>query len=283
MVRLGLIALLGVFVLAALGALGLRWADDVADARVKGELRVLGAGTSAVFDPAMVEGLPEPAQRFFLYALSPGAPLGTVAEITMQGQLDLGPADAPNPQPMQATQVLAPPYGFVWTVQMEAVSGSDALAPATSWSRFRLFGVVPAGRGGGDADHKLSAFGRMVGEGLFWTPAAFLPAANAGWEEIEWTAIDTQTAEVFVRYGDLEQTAQIRIDADGKPQYVVFPRWSNENPQRQYRHQPFGGDMSAFRDFDGTRVPTHVIGGNNYGTPEYRPFFDARDVTVSYR
>jgi hypothetical protein len=37
------------------------------------------------FDPAMVAGLPEPAQRFFKFAIAPGTPLLPVAEIDMGG------------------------------------------------------------------------------------------------------------------------------------------------------------------------------------------------------
>ena len=38
------------------------------------------------------------------------------------------------------------------------VSGSDS----ASWTRFRIFGIVPVGRLGGDPDHTRSAFGRYV-------------------------------------------------------------------------------------------------------------------------
>jgi hypothetical protein len=36
--------------------------------------------------------------------------------------------------------------------------------------------------------------------------------------------------------------------------------------------------VSQYQDFGGIRIPTHVEGGNFYGTAEYLPFFFA-DVT----
>jgi hypothetical protein len=122
----------------------------------------------------------------------------------------------------------------------------------------------------------------MVGEGLFWTPAAFLPAAEVGWDRIEWRAVGDNSAAVTVEKDGLVQEARIDLAADGRPLRAVFPRWSNENPERIYRRQPFGGDLSEFRNFEGFRLPTMVTGGNHYGTPEYFPFFKARVENVTF-
>jgi hypothetical protein len=232
----------------------------------------------------MVADLPEPARRFFTFAIAPGTPLATAARIEMRGVLDLGSREAPNPSPMRAEQVLAPPHGFVWRVGMGgamAVAGSDALGPDGSWSRFRILGGLPVARAGG-ADHRRSSFGRMVGEGLFWTPAAFLPAAGAGWDALDWKAVDAATARVTVRAGGLEQSADVTVDPEGRPLHVVFPRWSDVNEARAYRLQPFGGDLSAFETFGGFRLPTRVVGGNHYGTARYHPFFQAEVTDVTF-
>ena len=58
-----------------------------------------------------------------------------------------------------------------------------------------------------------------------------------------------------------------------------FERWSNANPEKQHRLQPFGGYLSEFRYFDGFRLPTHVEAGNHFATDQYFPFFVA-DVTA---
>jgi hypothetical protein len=48
----------------------------------------------ASYDPRMVADLPEPARRFFDFAIEPGTPLRTVVEIAMAGQLSLGTKQA---------------------------------------------------------------------------------------------------------------------------------------------------------------------------------------------
>ncbi len=233
------------------------------------------------FDPAMVSDLPEPAQRYFRFTIAKGAPLHTVSVVEMGGELSLGTKDDPRLRPMTAQQILAPPHGFIWRVRVAdfvPVTGSDALTPDARWSRFRLLNVVPVARAGGDPDHRLSSFGRLVADGLLWAPAAFLPAADAGWDEIRWEAAAPDIAAVTVRIGDLEQRAEVHLDEQGRPVRIVFQRWSDENAERVHRLQPFGGNLSAFETFDGFRLPTRAVAGNHYGTDDYHPFFLA-DVT----
>jgi hypothetical protein len=161
------------------------------------------------------------------------------------------------------------------------VTGSDALTPETTWSRFRLLDALPVARAGGDADHRRSSFGRLVADGLIWAPAAFLPAAGAGWDAIRWEAAGPDAAAVTVAAGGLEQRAEIHVDAAGRLTRVTFQRWSDENPERVHRLQPFGGDLSAYRDFGGVRLPARAVAGNHYGTDAYHAFFlaDVSDVT----
>src|SRR5688572_4648126 len=66
------------------------------------ELQVSGGGE--VFDPAMVDGLPEPAQRYLRHAIAPGTPLARSVRLTMHGTLRLSPGG--GALPMRAEQVL---------------------------------------------------------------------------------------------------------------------------------------------------------------------------------
>ncbi|WGH78561.1 DUF6544 family protein [Jannaschia ovalis] len=281
---------LGLAALLALGA-GAALALRAADARAEGALRaaLLKAGRDApapAFHPAMLDGLPAPARRFFRFAIAPGTPLRIAATIEMGGTLSLGPRDDARDQPMTARQILAPPHGFLWQVETGGamrLTGSDALGAGTSSTRFRLLSALPVVRVAGDPNHFRSAFGRMVGEGLFWTPAAFLPQAQSGWDALAWEAVDGDTARVVVAKYGLEQAAEITVDPEGRLLRVVFRRWSNENAARRYRLQPFGGDVSGFARFDGFGLPTRVTGGNHYGTELYHPFFKAKATRITLR
>jgi hypothetical protein len=256
---------------------GRRALDRRADDRTWKAL-VQGAGPAQlVFDPTMIEDLPDPAQRYFLYSIRVGAPLYRVVEIEMTGELGLGSKDQPKYRPMSAHQILAPPHGLLWELTAGPISGSDGATPHTSWTRFWLFGLVPVARTGGNEDHHRSAFGRVVAEGAIWAPASLLPG-----EAVRWESVDESVARAIVSFGSFEQAVDITVADDGQPTRVVIQRWSNENPDKRFREQPFGGDLSTFEEFDGYRLPTRVEGGNHIGTDDYFPFFKARVTTIRF-
>jgi hypothetical protein len=250
--------------------------DRRADRVERQRLTALQPAAPEPFDPGMVADLPEPARRYFAYTIRPGTPLLPVAEIDMRGQFSLGTKEAPNYQPMEARQILAAPEGFVWAMRTRGglpISGSDS----RRWTRFRLFGLIPVARLGGDPDHARSAFGRYVAEAVFWTPAALLPGPDVSWE-----AVDETTARVRVLHGALEQAVDVTVDAEGRPLQVSLQRWSDANPDKVHRLQPFGGVMSDFRDVDGYRLPFRVEGGNMFGTEAYFPFFRAEVTGIRF-
>ncbi len=267
----------GVLVALCLGILALAFLlllDRRADRTEWNRLASLQPTAPERFSPDMVADLPEPARRYFSYMIEPGTPLLPVAEIDMTGQFSLGTRDEPRYQPMEARQILAAPEGFVWSMRTRGgmpISGSDS----GQWTRFRIFGLVPVARLGGDPDHTRSAFGRYAAEAAIWAPAALQPGPGITWE-----AVDGDTARVTVRHGDLSQAVDLTVDDEGKPVTAVFQRWSNANPDKEHRLQPFGAVMSDFRKVGGYRLPFRVEAGNMFGTDEYHPFFlaDATEI-----
>jgi hypothetical protein len=250
--------------------------DRRADRAEWDRLAALQPEDPELFDPAMVAGLPEPAHRYFGYTIRPGAPLLPVVEIDMREQFSLGNRDAPNYQPMDARQILVAPDGFVWAMRARGgipVAGSDSCR----WTRFRLLGLIPVARAGGDTDHARSAFGRCIGEAAISSPAALL--AGPG---VAWSADDGDTARVTVTRGDLVQTVDVTVDAEGRPVEIPFQRWTNANPDRACRLQPFGAVMSDFREVGGYRLPFHVETGNMFGTEAYFPFFVAEVTDIRF-
>lgn len=275
-----LLALLAVvaIVLVVLGAW--RWTDNAACEKAWADLAALQPAAPPVFDPAMVAGLPEPAQRFFRFAIEAGTPLYTVAEIRMQGEFSLGDKAEPNYMPMRAKQMLAAPQGFIWKVRAGDTiwfSGSDGANQGTSWSRFWLFGILPVARAGNSEDHARASFGRYVAEAAFWTPAALLPG-----EGVRWEGVDESTARVSVTCMGLQQAFDVTVDAEGRPLKIVFERWSDANPSKTYQLQPFGGYLSDYREFEGFRLPTRIEAGNFFETEDYFPFFKATVTSVRF-
>lgn len=273
-----LIVILLIVILVGLAALWFwRQADHGSDRAAMAGLGRVQPLRPERFEPTLVADLPEPARRYFRFTIAPGTPLYTVARIEMDGRFGMGTKNQPEYLDMKATQILAMPDGFVWKMAagrgLMRVSGSDS----ERWTRFWLFGLIPVARAGGTSDHRRSAFGRCVAEAVFWTPAALLPARGVRWE-----LVDANTARVFVRHRGLEQAVDVRVADDGQPTQVSFFRWSNANPERVHRLQPFGGVLSEFRDFGGFRLPTRVEAGNFFGADDYFPFFVANVTDISF-
>lgn len=281
MTVLGVIAaLLAVLVLAMQTW---RLADQRAADAAWAELQRRALGRVEVFDPAMLQGLPEAARRYFLYTIAPGTPLHTVSEIRMRGEIGLGDRAAPGYQPMRARQILAPPHGFVWRLEAAGsgamrMSGSDALTGERSWTRFWLLWTLPVVRAGRDANHLRSSLGRIAAEAVFWAPAALLPQNGVRWEEGEAPG----RARAVLTRGALAQSLDIEVAESGRPLWVMIPRWSNANAQGEWRVQPFGGHLNDFRTFGGFTLPTRVDGGNHFGAEDYFPFFRARVEDVRF-
>ncbi|MCZ0812215.1 hypothetical protein N5A93_08230 [Roseovarius sp. EGI FJ00037] len=229
-----------------------------------------------LFDPEMVTDLPEPAQRYFAYTIRPGTPLLPVAVIKMTGEFSLESKDDPKYRRMEARQILAAPEGFVWAMRMRGgvpISGSDS----GSWTRFRVFGLIPVARQGGDPDHTRSAFGRYVAETAIWAPAALMPGPG-----VSWSTVDEYTARVTITHGELEQAVDVTVNPEGRPVEVSFQRWSNANPEKVHRLQPFGAVMSDFREVGGYRLPFRIEAGNMFGTEDYFPFFLADVIDIRF-
>jgi len=233
------------------------------------------------FDPSLVANLPEPARRFFTATIEPGTPIRTVAEISMHGELSLGSKEDPAYLPMQACQLLAPPFGFYWHVNagrgFMSFMGSDGSFANNSWTRFWLAGLIPVARMGNNPDHAKSSFGRFMADSIFWVPAALLPSAA-----VTWSAIDTNTARVTVERNALSQAFDLTVDEAGRPTKIRFERWSDANVSKTYRRQPFGGYFYDFQNFDGYWLPTTIVAGNHFETDEYFPFFKATVDAVRF-
>lgn len=268
--RMVIISVLALALLLALTLLIWRHLDQRADHAEMARLRALQPDNPPRFDHALISDLPEPARRFFTFAIAEGTPLYTVATVKMQGQISQGTKDNHTYSDMQATQVIAAPDGSVWAMIGGPPYLRIAVTDSAQWTRVWVAGIVPVAHVGGTEDHARSAFGRFAAEALFWTPAAVLPSAHVSWE-----GLSENVARMTIRNGTLEQSVDVTVAGDGRPTQVVFQRWSDENPRKIYQLQPFGGVLSEFQTFSGFRVPTRVEAGNHFGTDAYFPFFKA--------
>ncbi len=125
-------------------------------------------------------------------------------------------------------------------------------------------------------DHARAAAARMVMESV-WAPAALLPQSGAVWTQ-------TGADQAEVRFPELRgvEPIYLSLDAAGRVLELTTLRWSDANPDRSYRLQPFGGRTLRHATHQGFTIPIAMEIGNLYGTPEYAPFFRAHLTRVEY-
>ncbi|GAA1908789.1 hypothetical protein GCM10009716_18410 [Streptomyces sodiiphilus] len=207
----------------------------------------------------MVAGLPEPVRRWLTHAIAPGTPLRETAELSMRGEIRLGAW-----RPFRATQVLAPPRGFIWAATTRVaglpVTGYDRYSRGTGEMRWRLLRAVPVMSATG-ADITRSAAGRLAGE-LPLVPAAALRP------EVSWHPVDAARATASVRVGDEECRVTLTVSPSGAPESVTVPRWGNPD-KAGYREHTFGGVFTDQAFFDGFTIPCGGRFGWWYGSSRW--------------
>ena len=208
------------------------------------------------FDPDPVAGLPEPARRWLTHALAPGTPLWSSVQLRMRGRIRIGAWRS-----FTASQVLAPPHGFIWAATARVaglpVTGFDRYGAGTGQMRWRLLGLVPVVTGAGP-DVTRSAAGRLAGEGVCWLPSAFGAA--------RWSAgPEPDTAVATWRIGDADESVHLRVDPEGALREVRLQRWGNPDGQAFGRH-PFGVAIEDERCFGGVTIPSVLRAGWWWGT-----------------
>ncbi|WP_209428301.1 DUF6544 family protein [Pararhodobacter sp. SW119] len=269
-----LLALVGVLILALALGFWVHSRDRAQAARVWAALETAREADPPAFDPAMVADLPEVAQRYFARAIEPGTPLHRLVRLEMAGSFIMNG----NAMPMSARQILAPPArGFVWQAEVGTglmrFAGSDgyhrAAGRAESWTKFWLRGLIPLVRVGDTEDHARAAATRVTMEAI-WAPASLLPQFGA-----QWVQTGPDSAEIRFDHAQRIAPMQITLDAAGNPVEVWAMRWTDANPEKVYRLQPFGGRMLDMGRYAGFLIPTSVEMGNMWGTPDYAPFFRA--------
>ncbi|MGY1770909.1 DUF6544 family protein [Blastococcus sp. SYSU D00813] len=232
-----------------------------------------GHRPAEVFDPALVAGLPAAARRWLTHAVAPGTPLWPSVVLDMRGEIRLGAW-----RPFTATQVLAPPNGFVWAATARfaglRVAGFDRYSSGSGQMDWRLGGVVPVMRASGP-DVTRSAAGRLAGE------AALAPTTALG---AAWTAgADDGSAVARWRIGDQDESAEFTVGPDGRLVGVVMQRWGDPGGEPFGRY-PFGVAIEAEETFSGVTIGSSLRAGWWWGTDRQAEgeFFRARITGVRF-
>lgn len=233
------------------------------------------AAPQSALEPATVELLPEPAQRWLSHAISAGTPLFSSVELAMRGVIRLGRWRA-----FTARQVLGSLDGFIWAATARVaglpVVGFDRYTDGVGQLRWRLLGLVPV-MSGTSTDITRSAAGRLAAEG-----AVLLPT---GFRRLSWTAGPTPDVAVATcRIGDAEESVQLRVGPGGQLLGLVMQRWGNPNGE-PYGRYPFGVAVEAERTFAGVTIPGTFRAGWWWDTARQAEgeFFRAEITAATFR
>lgn len=217
-----------------------------------------GRGVPHRFTDAELIGLPEPVKSYLLSSLSPGVPLATAVRLEMRGSIKIG-----RWLPFRAEEVLAPHEGFVWAARVAGViRGSDAFIEGRGGMSWKLFGLVPIVRAGGE-DYARSATGRFASEAM-WLPTVLLPRFG-----VSWRARGSSDITASFSVGDVPLDLRFAIAEDGGLRSMVFDRWRAAEGGDPAGVYPFGGDFTGYRSFDGLTIPSEGRFGWFYGTDRW--------------
>ncbi len=211
-----------------------------------------------VFDPALLEDLPAPVQRWMRHVVAPGAALLTGVEVEWCGHLRLGRSWRRFCSRQRATL----DGGFVWAARTRVaglpVTGFDRFTGAEGEMRWRLLRHLGLVAESGEEVARSSA-GRHAAELMAAVPTVALDSS------VDWEPVDENHAVAHLVVGGEEQAVTVTIDPLGRLREVEMDRWGTP-PGSPYGRHRFGAVLSEERRFDGYLVPTEVVAGWHIGT-----------------
>lgn len=229
------------------------------------------------FDPARLDGLPEPARRYLSRCIAPGTRLASAVRLAMHGDIKLGASWCP----FEAEQVIRWDRGFVWRAKVKMkglpISGFDRWVDGEGAMRWRLFGLLPIVTADGP-DISRSALGRVQAESV-WLPSVLLSP------DVSFEAPDPRHVGVDLRMAGHETHLDLALSEEGTPAAITMRRWGNPD-QGAFTEHPFGGFIEQVGTFEGYTIPTRVRIGWYVGTERFEPegeFFRGEVTSATFR
>lgn len=214
-----LVAALAAAAITLLGARGdRRWLAHSAALTAK-----LGAepGPAGVthFDPAELNSLPAPVQRYLRAALTAGQPLVSGVRMTQSGVVNLS-TNGGRSQPFTAEQhVSTRAPGFLWNARVGLAAGlsvrvHDGYLAGVGLLHAVLLGFLNMARQQGGGELARSELMRFLAEAP-WYPTALLPSQG-----VQWAAVDASHADATLADGAVSVTLRFTFGATGMVEAV---------------------------------------------------------------
>ena len=218
------------------------------------------------FDPVSLSALDEPVRRYLTHAIAEGSEIATDVRLQMIGKIDVG-----RWLSFSAEQDVTG-CSFSWRARaglgpFKALHVVDSYADGVGSVDVALLGRVRFMHADDESTTRASA-GRLVTERIF-VPGGLLPGPDVHWRA---EAEDRIVASLAAPPEHPEIT--MHITETGAVRDVCIQRWGNVG-QKDFGYIPFGGTVSAERRFGDVVLPSVLSVGWWFGTPRFKPFFDA--------
>lgn len=218
-----------------------------------------------------MEGLDEPVRRYFTHALAGDSAARRSVRLTMTGKIKVG-------------RWLA--FTAAWASDGRSLSWRaragigrfrplhvlDEYAAGAAQMNVRAFGRFTLVHATGE-DVVRSGAGRTAVEAATWAPMTLLPERGVSWH--------AESDDVIVARWPLppeEPEVRLRLDETGAIRSAWVDRWDDGS----HGYIPCGAIVNAERRFGDLVIPSELVAGWWFGTPQWAPFFHARivDATV---
>ena len=172
------------------------------------------------FDLQQLEGLPEPVQRYFRYALRDGQPYISYARIKHDGKFRLG-ADKKWMDISGEQYATTETPGFIWKGVTAMFTARDMYIGGKGRLVAFILSVIKVADGTGKS-YDQGELLRWLGESVLY-PTNLLPS-----ERLQWTAIDDVTARLTFNYNTFSLYFLFTVNPEGEITQMETDRYMSE-------------------------------------------------------
>ena len=200
---------------------------------------------------AQPEGLPEPVERYFRFALTAGQPFVRHAFIRWSGELLM--FGSSGWRPFSAEQHFSGnPPGFVWDARVRAapllsVRVRDSYVDGAGASEASVAALVPLKGQRGTREVAEASLMRYLAEAV-WLPTALLPRPG-----LSWSAIDAETARATLTDRGIAVAVDFRFGAESEIVSCSADRYRAVGDRTVLT--PWRGFYRNYRRIEGMMVP----------------------------
>lgn len=236
------------------------YADFSFDQKIEAEVHQLYSSeeidsTNASYNvsPEMLNGLPQPVQRWLEQSGAVGEPMISKVRLIQEGELRT------DPEQESWSHTAAEQYfnlenpSFVWSVDMEMmplvyVSGRDLFMDGQGEMLIKLYSLFNIVNESGEKIDR-GALQRYLSE-IVWFPSAAVR------EYISWTEIDSTSALATMTWGGISEDVTFHFDEAGLVSRVIADRFMGGGKDDVRR--PWRVDILKTEDMNDLMVPTDV-------------------------